>query len=129
MRTLRFHLALAVCLLSFFLAACSGPEQSTEQEKQTAAPRAQESTRALPPNENVQQSSIGELQEVDLATRTLTIRSVNGGMESFFFTESTEISGAADAQGLSVQKESQVRIDYANLDGRKTAVRVLVIPR
>ena len=129
MKTLRFSLILVICLATLSLTACS----SNEPTPDTSATKPSETTSPAPPpaapSDPVSQSTIGQLQKVDLPARTVTIKNLDGNAETFFFTESTQIVGTADAQGLSVREGSQVTVGYTDKDGRKTAVRIEVVPK
>jgi len=129
MKTLRFRLILVICLATLSLTACSSPapDKSATKPSETSPTQQPPSTSTL--NEPLPQSTVGELQEVDLAARTVTIKNAEGMPEIFFFTESTQIVGTADAQGLSIRKGSQVTVGYTDKDGRKTAVRIEVVPK
>lgn len=131
MKTLRFSLILVICLATLSLAACSSTEPATDKSatkpSETSRTQQPSSTSAL--SDPVSQSTVGELQEVDLAAHTVTIKNAEGRAEIFFFTEYTQIVGTADAQGLSVREGSQVTVGYTDKDGRKTAGRIEVVPK
>jgi hypothetical protein len=111
-----------VICLAVSLAACSTQQPAQSSEK------AQASQPAPPPQPLASsaptQSAIGQLQDVNLTDKTLTIKNTEGNSETFSFTETTEIVGTSDAQGLSTQRGSQVAVTFAEQDGRKMAQRV-----
>jgi len=113
-----------VICLAVSLAACSTqqPTQSSEkaQASQPAPPPAPQPLASSAPT----QSAIGQLQDVNLTDKTLTIKNTEGNSETFSFTETTEIVGTSDAQGLATQRGSQVAVTFAEQDGRKMAQRV-----
>ena len=128
MKTLRFSLILLISLATLSLAACSSNEPPTDTS--ATKPAETSSTPATSaPSDPVSKSTVGELQKVDLAARTVTIKNGDGNTETFFFTESTQIVGTADAQGLSLREGSQVTVGYTVKDGHKTAVRIEVVPK
>jgi len=128
----RWNVFMVICLAAFSLAACSSPEPAVENEAAENAdlpPVAPESTDPIPPFGGIEQSTSGQLQSVDVVARTLTIKDIQGTDQTFSFSDSTEIIGAAGVQGLTGQQGNQVLVRHADLEGRKMAVRVEIVQR
>lgn len=125
-----FIRVLATGLLTFSLAAC-GQGPAAEKEAGTSPSETQSSQQPTPPalNDPTQQTAVGQLQDVNLTARTVTVKDTAGQEETFLFTESTEIVGTPSAQGLSNQHGNNVTVTYADQEGRKTAVRIEVAPK
>jgi hypothetical protein len=120
---------MGIFLTMLFLAACSSQEPAVETTPETDLPEpVQESTIPSPPIERVEPMS-GQLQAVDLTAQTLTIRDMENNEQTFYFSPSTEIIGAAGAQGLSSQQGNQVIVRHTDLEGRRTAVSVEIVQR
>jgi hypothetical protein len=124
-------LTFIVCLMVWSLTACSRQEPAAE--KATVPQSAEQPPAAQPtpssPVETASEVSIGELQNVDLQAKTLTIKDASGNPATFLFTDATQINSDAGAQGLSGQKGSQVTVRYVERDGSKTAVRIETVPK
>jgi hypothetical protein len=124
-------LTFIVCLMVWSLTACSRQEPAAE--KATVPQSAEQPPAAQPtpssPAETAAEVSIGELQNVDLQAKTLTIKDATGKPDTFLFTDATQINSDSGAQGLSGQKGSQVTVRYVERDGSKTAVRIETVPK
>jgi hypothetical protein len=60
--------------------------------------------------------------------KTLTIKDAAGKEQTFSFTDSTDVAGAAGSQGLSNQQGNQVIVRYLEQDPH-TAVRIEIVPK
>jgi hypothetical protein len=125
-------LTLIVCTAVWSLAACSRQEPAaktqTVQRSAEQPPAAPEPATAASATASNTQAATGELREVDLLAKTLTIKDASGKEQTFAFTDSTEVAGAAGSQGLSNQQGNQVIVRYLEQD-RHTAVRIEIVPR
>jgi hypothetical protein len=122
----------ALCLAVWALAACNREEPAVQNEpaqQQTEQPSAaQQQTAASSAELNAQVTS-GQLQAVDLQAKTLTVTDAVGNQQTFWFANSTDVTGADSTQGLSNQQGSQVMVHWVEQDGRNMAVRIEIIPR
>jgi hypothetical protein len=118
-----------VCLAVLLLTACSSPEPVVENDPNVIAEPPQAASEPVAPPALPEQWIAGELQAVDLNARTFTIREAEGTDQTLHFSESTEIVGAPDAQGLSGQQGAQVTAYYMDAGDTKMAARVEIIPR
>jgi hypothetical protein len=125
-------LTLLVCMAVWPLAACSRQEPAAKDqtgqrpaEQPPAAPLPASAASATAPDA---QTATGELRNVDLVAKTLTIKDAAGKEQTFSFTDSTEVAGAAGSQGLSNQQGNQVIVRYLEHDPH-TAVRIEIVPR
>jgi len=125
-------LTLIVCVAVWALAACSRQEPAakdqTVQRSAEQPPVAPESATAASATASDARTATGELRDVDLLAKTLTIKDAAGKEQTFSFTDSTEVAGAAGTQGLSNQQGNQVTVRYLEQD-RHTAVRIEIVPR
>jgi hypothetical protein len=126
-------LTLIVCMALWLLVACRGQEPAAKNqtiqrsaEQPPAAP--EPATAAASATAPDAQAATGELRSVDLLTKTLTIKNAAGNEQTFSFTDSTEVAGAAASQGLSNQEGNQVVVHFLEQD-RHTAVRIEIVPR
>jgi len=132
MKTRLWILTLLVCMAVWALAACSSQapaakNQTVERsaEQPPAAPQPATAASATAPDA---QAATGELRNVDLVAKTLTIKDAAGTEQTFSFTDSTEVAGASGSQGLSNQQGNQVIVHYLEQD-RHTAVRIEMVPK
>ena len=132
MKTRLWILTLLVCMAVWALAACSSQapaakNQTVERsaEQPPAAPQPATAASATAPDA---QAATGELRNVDVVTKTLTIKDAAGKEQTFSFTDSTEVVGASGSQGLSNQQGNQVIVHYLEQD-RHTAVRIEMVPK
>ena len=127
----RMQIMLLIVLLSASLvAACSGPEPSKQPAQTSSQPKAAPAPSAPSASSSAaEQVTTGKIQNVDLAANTLVIKDAAGNDLTFSFTPSTEITGASGTQGLSGQTGSQVTVHHIEQDGRKTAVRIEIVPQ
>jgi hypothetical protein len=131
----RFWILISIaCVALWPLAACSSQEPAapdqTIQQPAEQPPTATEP--AIAPSATAPaaaQIATGELRSVDAQAKTLTVRDAAGTEQLFSFTDSTEIVGAAGAQGISAQQGNPLMVHYIEQDGRKMAVRIEVMPR
>jgi hypothetical protein len=126
-------LTLFVCMAVWSLAACSRQEPAaktqTVQPSAEQPPTVPEPVAGAPATAPDTQIATGELKDVDLLAKTLTIKNAAGKEQTFSFTDSTDISGgAAGRQGLSNQQGNQVIVHYLEQD-RNTAVRIEIVPK
>jgi len=133
MKSRLWILTLFVCIAVWPHAACSRQEPAAENqtaqpsvEQPPAAPEPATAASATAPNAQV---ATGELRSVDLQAKTLTVKNAAGSEQTFSFTDSTDVAGAAGSQGLSNQQGNQVMVHYLEQDGRNTAVRIEIVPR
>jgi hypothetical protein len=132
MKARLWNLTLFVCIAVWPLAACRqepAAKNETPQPSAVQPPAASEPVAAAPATatDNTQVAT-GELRDVDLLAKTLTIKNAEGKDQTFSFTDSTEISGGAGTQGLSHQQGNQVTVRYLEQD-RNTAVRIEIVPK
>ena len=132
MRTRLWILTLLVCMAVWPLAACSRQEPAAKDqtvqrpaEQPPAEPQPPTAASAIAPDAK---SASGELRNVDLVAKTLTIKDAAGKEQTFSFTDSTEVAGASGSQGLSNQQGNQVIVHYLEQD-RHTAVRIEMVPK
>ena len=132
MKTRLWILTLLVCMAVWALAACSSQapaakNQTVERsaEQPPAAPQPATAASATAPDA---QAATGELRNVDVVAKTLTIKDAAGKEQTFSFTDSTEVAGASGSQGLSNQQGNQVIVHYLEQD-RHTAVRIEIVPK
>jgi Cu/Ag efflux protein CusF len=125
-------LTLIGCMAVWPLAACSRQEPAAKNqtvqrsaEQPPAAPEPATTASSTAPDARV---ATGELRSVDLLAKTLTIKNAAGNEQTFSFTDSTDVAGAAGSQGLSNQQGNQVMVRYLKQDGQ-TAVRIEIVPR
>jgi hypothetical protein len=132
---------LLVCMAVWPLAACSRQEPAAKDqaiqrsaEQPPAAPQPATAASATAPDAQAAtvapdaQAATGELRNVDLGAKTLTIKDAAGNEQTFSFTDSTVVAGAAGSQGLANQQGNQVIVRYLEQD-RHTAVRIEFVPR
>lgn len=74
------------------------------------------------------QHAKGELVKVDADAKTLSVRTADGAEMTFSYTDTTEITGAAGAQGLATSAGSKVTVHYTTKDQSRIATRVEVEP-
>jgi hypothetical protein len=125
-------LTFIVCLMVWSLTACSRQEPTAEKataQQSAEQPPAAQPTAPSPVVETAAEVTTGELQNVDLQAKTLTIKDATGKPATFSFTDSTQISGDAGAQGLTGKQGSQVTVRYVERDGGKTAVSIETVPK
>jgi hypothetical protein len=126
------NLTLLVCMAVWPLAACSRQDPAAkDQPVQRSAeqpPAAAQPATAASATAPDAQAATGELRNVDLAAKTLTIKDAAGTERTFSFTDSTEIAGAPGSQGLANQQGNQVIVRYLEQD-RQTAVRIEFVPK
>lgn len=123
---------LVICLATLSLSACGSPEPAIENEAAQVPSEPQISPEPIAPSasmEPMEETTAGELQAVDIAANTFTLRDIVGNEETFYFSETTEIIGAEDAQGLSGAQGNQVVVYHTEQDDRRVAVRIEIIPR
>ena len=132
MRTRLWILTLLVCMAVWPLAACSRQEPAAKDqtvqrpaEQPPAEPQPPTAASAIPADA---QAATGELRNVDLVAKTLTIKDAAGTEQTFSFTDSTVVAGAAGSQGLANQQGNQVIVRYLEQD-RHTAVRIEMVPK
>ena len=65
----------------------------------------------------------GELTNIDLEGKTLTVKAADGE-HHFTFSDQTEVSGAASAQGLAGREGSWVSVHYRDDQGAKMATHI-----
>jgi hypothetical protein len=119
------------CLVTFALMACSSQEPTATNEPvptSEVAPVAQEPVGSVS-SEPSPPSVAGQLQAIDPATGTMSVKDAAGKDWTFSFTDATEIVGAAGVQGLSSQKGNDVIVNYSDQDNRWMAIRVEMIPK
>jgi hypothetical protein len=121
-RTLFLVLSLTACLF----AACSPPEPGNNPTDQSSAPvPAAPPESAIPPTSALnEQISTGTLQNVDLTAKTFVLRDAIGSEQTFWFSDSTEITGTAGTQGLSGRQGNQATVRHIDQDGRRMAVHI-----
>jgi hypothetical protein len=122
----RWLLMALLCLATVFSVACSTQEEYPAQTAPTAPAEVRPETAPTTSPADLSSALVttGELLRVDLAANTFAIRTAEGTEEILTFSESTQVFGAASAQGLSSQTGSQVRVYYIEQDGQKRAIRV-----
>jgi hypothetical protein len=132
----RFWILISIaCVALWPLAACSSQEPATpDQTIQQPAEQPPTATdqAAAPPSATAPAAAqivTGELRSVDAQAKSLTVRDAAGSEQTFSFTDSTEIVGAAGAQGISAQQGNPLTVHYIEQEGRKMAVRIEVMPR
>ena len=121
-------LLLIVLLVACFAAACSGPEPANNRQ----APAVSSEPKAPAPSAGASsapgatsQISTGTLQSVDLTARTFVIKNPAGNEETFEFSDTTEITGAAGTQALSGKQGGQVTVHHLTQpDGRHVATKI-----
>jgi hypothetical protein len=125
MNRYRWLLMAPLCLAAVFSVACSTQEEYPAQTAPSAPAEVRpETAPTTSPDLSSALVTTGELLRVDLAANTFAIRTAEGREEILMFSESTQVLGAASAQGLSSQTGSQVRVYYLEQDGQKRAIRV-----
>lgn len=87
---------------------------------------AQEQAAAQQTAEAQAQQAKGELVKVDAEAKTLSVKTADGAEVMFSYTDSTEITGAAGAQGLATSAGSKVTVHYTTKDQSKIATKVEV---
>lgn len=126
-------LTFIVCLMVWPLTGCNRQEPTAEKaaapQSAELPPAAHEPTAPSPVVDPAAEVTIGELQNVDLQAKTLTIKDATGKPVTFSFTDSTQINLDAGAQGLTGKKGSQVTVHYVERDGGKAAVQIETVPK
>ena len=85
----RWNVAVSLCLFTLFLGACSNtPEPTPEPEP---VPEAAPQTFAPAPIEQIQGAAAGQIESIDAPTSMLTIKDSSGALQTFSYTEATEI--------------------------------------
>jgi Cu/Ag efflux protein CusF len=85
---------------------------------------------AAPPAAQAPQTATasGELVKVDVAAKTLAIKSGDREMQ-FSFTEDTKISGASSPAGLATMEGSQATVRYVAKGNVNTATEIQISPK
>jgi hypothetical protein len=125
----RWNVVVVLCLAVLLLTACGSQQPAVENEtaEEGYLPQAQEPTDPHSVDRLTEESTTGQLQAVDLVGKTVTIKDSEGNSQTFFFSESTEIIGAADAQGLTGRQGNPVIVRHTDREGRKMAVHIEIV--
>lgn len=125
MRT--FLLALWLCLIAG-LTACRSEDNAIQPPDQDNQQATRTSTDAAAPAAPVELTVEGELRNIDLTSKTLVLKDVNGGERTFSFTDSTSIIGAPGVQGLSGKQGSRAKIGYVTQGDANAATWIEISP-
>jgi len=71
----------------------------------------------------------GELTSVDVAAKTLAVKSADGRAMQFSFNDETKITGANSPAGLATMEGSQVTVRYTTKGSVQTATEIQITPR
>ena len=126
MKRNRWTNVITLCLFTLLIAACSSPEPAREPEP---APIPDVAATPEPPIEQVQSATAGQLESIDTAAGMLTIKTSDGALETYSYSEATEIVGAENAQGLASRQGNDVIVSYTEQPDRRMAVRIEIVPR
>jgi hypothetical protein len=123
----RFLLALSLCLMAG-LPACRTGEKDTQPPVQDNPQASRPSTDVVTPAAPVELTVEGELRSIDVTSKTLVLKDVNGSERTFSFTDSTSIIGAPGVQGLSGKQGSRAKIGYVTQGDTNAATWIEISP-
>lgn len=117
-------------LLALALPGC-GPGTETEPAEETAANEAPAPFESAPADEPAvaaeSRAVTGEIQSVDLDAKTLTLLQSDNTTMEYWFTETTEIVGAAGTQGLAGEQGSRATIYFDGQSDPPIAERIEIM--
>lgn len=124
MRSPRWILAM-LCVVPLTAVACGQSEQSTLPVGEPPGP---EAVPAPVPDStaSIERWISGNLAEVDLEAKTLTVVTADGE-HLFEFSDATEVVGAAGTQGLAAREGTEVAVYYREDQARHLAVRIEIL--
>jgi hypothetical protein len=86
--------------------------------------------KAAPPLQIAERVFEGQLTEVDVDAKQMTVKGANDIEMAFEFTDATEIAGADDSvQGLAGKTGIQVKVTYRESEGKGTATKIEIIEK
>lgn len=119
-RTLGFALLFGAAGL---VAACGGEEPVAGKP---AAPAVATPAQAQPrtPAPPAEKYIAGQVQQIDTDARTLVLKDTKGVEQTFSFSDTTSITGAANLKNLSTQEGRPATIRYIDQGSGKSAIQI-----
>jgi Cu/Ag efflux protein CusF len=115
----RFATPLAVCVLLIF--ALTAFAQQAPAPGERGGPPAQQN-----PPQATDKNYTGTLSKVDLTAKEITVKGSDNKEMVFTFTDTTQMSGFENSQGLSGKTGSNLKITYRENRGANVASKIEV---